>query len=176
MPKNFKQWILAIILASLALSVVQYVLDLFKDPFPELTEGLREAERASRAFDRSLEELRKSEQEKLIIGTPTIGFESKIIGKWRLLGNPEGIDSTTEYFKDGTYLNQFKNATDSQTKSGKYKLIGGNKLKETWEECQGTCSQSEIVVEISFPDNNTMNVTYVEIGDILTYQRIDTER
>ena len=47
MPKNFKQWILAIVLASLALSVVQSVLDLFKDPFPELTKRMQEAEELS---------------------------------------------------------------------------------------------------------------------------------
>lgn len=173
MPKNWKDWFIVITLGFIAIAALQNAYDIaFKDPFPELTAGTEKIRQSQEKLDEAFKEIKKYEQEKSAIGTPTIGIESKIIGKWLLLGDPSGVSSTTEYFKDGTYFEQFQNATDTRTESGNYKLVGGNKLKMAWEICDPTCSQHEIVVEVNFPDNNTMNVDYGEGADVLAYQRI----
>lgn len=178
MPKNLKQWIIVFVLSVVVGNVLFSVLDQFRDPFPELTKGLQDAEWASRETDRALEEIKKSEQESEV-KTSNIDPKTAIIGKWQYWGDSTdggpvmGLDSSIEYFDDGTYFQRVE-LLEVKTESGNYEMIEGNKLKRTWEECNEACEQHNVDVEISFPDKNTMYLAY-SVENTTIYKRIETE-
>ena len=64
MPKNFKQWILAIVLVYLAFSALKASLDVAKDPFPELTKDVQEATEGAKELEQAIKEANELEKER----------------------------------------------------------------------------------------------------------------
>jgi len=94
----------------------------------------------------------------------TMSLKSLIVGKWRYTGSvkygPSSLDSTVEYFEDGTYSSRIVTPVlPPNIENGDYVILSDGRLKLSGEYCSQTVCKKRIgVVSINFPDQDTLHV------------------
>jgi hypothetical protein len=94
----------------------------------------------------------------------TMSPKSLIVGKWRYTGSvkygPSSLDSTVEYFEDGTYSSRLVTPVlPPNIENGDYVILSDGRIKRSYEYCsQNVCKKKTDVGLINFPDQDTLHV------------------